>query len=185
MYMVLLILSSVCSFNVLCYVLIGFIVCSFCILCFFFFFFKQKTAYEMRISDWSSDVCSSDLDEVIQADRDAAADLYLDLRGEPLRDHERMRGSDMVKGLYDDSEEIQAFRNHRLQSTAELRAKLGRVSAGAYASRSEERRVGKECVSTCRSRWAPYHEKKKNHRICKLYHTTRHIEDNTLNQQIY
>src|SRR3546814_241785 len=31
------------------------------VLCFFFFFFKQKTAYEMRISDWSSDVCSSDL----------------------------------------------------------------------------------------------------------------------------
>src|SRR3546814_17067790 len=30
--------------------------------CFLFFFFKQKTAYEMRISDWSSDVCSSDLD---------------------------------------------------------------------------------------------------------------------------
>src|SRR3546814_5413510 len=30
---------------------------------FFFFFFKQKTAYEMRISDWSSDVCSSDLGE--------------------------------------------------------------------------------------------------------------------------
>src|SRR3546814_5469385 len=34
--------------------------CSFFILC-IFFFFKQKTAYEMRISDWSSDVCSSDL----------------------------------------------------------------------------------------------------------------------------
>src|SRR3546814_7926830 len=32
-------------------------------LCFVFFFFKQKTAYEMRISDWSSDVCSSDLDQ--------------------------------------------------------------------------------------------------------------------------
>src|SRR3546814_4472748 len=31
--------------------------------CVFFFFFKQKTAYEMRISDWSSDVCSSDLGE--------------------------------------------------------------------------------------------------------------------------
>src|SRR3546814_1339175 len=70
----------------------------------------------------------------------AAADLYLDLRGEPLRDHERMRGSDMVKGLYDDSEEIQAFRNHRLQSTAELRAKLGRVSAGAYASLRRDRK---------------------------------------------
>src|SRR3546814_4256575 len=32
-----------------------------CFSCFMFFFFKQKTAYEMRISDWSSDVCSSDL----------------------------------------------------------------------------------------------------------------------------
>src|SRR3546814_10540907 len=32
-----------------------------CIACCIFFFFKQKTAYEMRISDWSSDVCSSDL----------------------------------------------------------------------------------------------------------------------------
>src|SRR3546814_4503372 len=32
-----------------------------CLLCGLFFFFKQKTAYEMRISDWSSDVCSSDL----------------------------------------------------------------------------------------------------------------------------
>src|SRR3546814_9743201 len=35
------------------------LVCCFCVL--FFFFFKQKTAYELRISDWSSDVCSSDL----------------------------------------------------------------------------------------------------------------------------
>src|SRR3546814_8688806 len=35
----------------------------------FFFFFKQKTAYEMRISDWSSDVCSSDLVSQARADR--------------------------------------------------------------------------------------------------------------------
>src|SRR3546814_6069632 len=45
-----------------------FLVCSYCYvlygsLLFVFFFFKQKTAYEMRISDWSSDVCSSDLGE--------------------------------------------------------------------------------------------------------------------------
>src|SRR3546814_1830569 len=33
--------------------------------CGVFFFFKQKTAYEMRISDWSSDVCSSDLEEAL------------------------------------------------------------------------------------------------------------------------
>src|SRR3546814_9539107 len=36
-------------------------VCAFRCIFFLFFFFKQKTAYEMRISDWSSDVCSSDL----------------------------------------------------------------------------------------------------------------------------
>src|SRR3546814_5314990 len=35
-----------------------------------FFFFKQKTAYEMRISDWSSDVCSSDLDRARSGDAD-------------------------------------------------------------------------------------------------------------------
>src|SRR3546814_6491961 len=39
----------------------------------FFFFFKQKTAYEMRISDWSSDVCSSDLADAPSAARPGAA----------------------------------------------------------------------------------------------------------------
>src|SRR3546814_8718503 len=48
--------SSVSVFYVLC-------VCCYVLLCWiwFFLFFKHKTAYEMRISDWSSDVCSSDL----------------------------------------------------------------------------------------------------------------------------
>src|SRR3546814_5772091 len=50
------------------------------------FFFKQKTAYEMRISDWSSDVCSSDLNAARQVALDACADLggevaVLDLTG--------------------------------------------------------------------------------------------------------
>src|SRR3546814_8939934 len=40
----------------------------FVVVCLFFFFFKQKSAYEMRISDWSSDVCSSDLIKVAEAD---------------------------------------------------------------------------------------------------------------------
>src|SRR3546814_1038650 len=44
----------------------------------FFFFFKQKTAYEMRISDWSSDVCSSDLD--LQASDHTAAELLTSTR---------------------------------------------------------------------------------------------------------
>src|SRR3546814_10118569 len=38
------------------------------LICIFVFFFKQKTAYEMRISDWSSDVCSSDLWNVVRDD---------------------------------------------------------------------------------------------------------------------
>src|SRR3546814_4799428 len=42
------------------------------VVCLFFFFFKQKTAYEMRVSDWSSDVCSSDL-RPMQVDQDHMA----------------------------------------------------------------------------------------------------------------
>src|SRR3546814_6653027 len=76
---------------------------------FVFFFFKQKTAYEMRISDWSSDVCSSDLT------------LF-----------EAMVLVVLVILVF-----LQNWR--------------------AAVIRSEERRVGIECGSTCRSRWSPYH----------------------------
>src|SRR3546814_5050866 len=92
------------------------------------FFFKQKTAYEMRISDWSSDVCSSDLvDEA--TDADVVADLVLGHLGADL-------GDDAGDLVADDD---------------------GVVGFAPLALRSEERRVGKECVSTCRSRWSPYH----------------------------
>src|SRR3546814_19352287 len=72
----------------------------------------------MRISDWSSDVCSSDL---------AAVGHYL------------------LDDVYDES--------------------YSHASVGAVwmAKRSEERRVGIECVSTCRSRWSPYHSKKNSY----------------------
>src|SRR3546814_5047079 len=53
--------------RLMCYVHCSIIVYGVCdryLWLFFFFFFKQKTAYEMRISDWSSDVCSSDLQRV-------------------------------------------------------------------------------------------------------------------------
>src|SRR3546814_5857289 len=89
---------------------------------FCFFFFKQKTAYEMRISDWSSDVCSSDLRSRI---------------------NDPMPGSIAPMIYHDEMEKISRAR------IAELDWYLTR--------RSEERRVGKECVSTCRSRWSPYH----------------------------
>src|SRR3546814_5534663 len=54
------------------------------------FFFKQKTAYEMRISDWSSDVCSSDLR------------IVLVQRGLRLHPQARERRADLVRGLGDE-----------------------------------------------------------------------------------
>src|SRR3546814_20482934 len=98
----------------------------------------------MRISDWSSDVCSSDLPlfptAVAQIDQ-----LFSDM-------------------------------DHTLCSTGWLAGKAFSLADIAYMpylarydflglapfwaecrARSEERRVGKECVSTCRSRWSPYH----------------------------
>src|SRR3546814_5188960 len=100
-----------------------------------FFFFKQKTAYEMRISDWSSDVCSSDLHS-LRDFRRAGVD-----RDEQVR--ERLRAIDE--------------REVELGQAFSRGIRDGRRTTVLPASRSEERRVGKECVSTCRSRWSPYH----------------------------
>src|SRR3546814_5458045 len=103
------------------------------VLVFFVFFFKQKTAYEMRISDWSSDVCSSDLDRV-------------ERRGIVLqRDIARVDRTQ----LFD-----QQFAERGLERSEPLSRMIAQYRIDA---RSEERRVGKECVSTCRSRWSPYH----------------------------
>src|SRR3546814_1444324 len=85
-----------------------------------FFFFKQKPAYEMRISDWSSDVCSSDL---------AKAGAIGAAQAEAVVDHPVEAG--LVVPVAPEQVIIRI--------------------------RSEERRVGKECVSTCRSRWSPDH----------------------------
>src|SRR3546814_4211602 len=95
------------------------------------FFFKQKTAYEMRISDWSSDVCSSDL---------AVVGIMV-----PLPLQAELAGREIVgRGRF--GEGVAGDRLGRA-----FRDMIGPVG------RSEERRVGKECVSTCRSRWSPYH----------------------------
>src|SRR3546814_7960052 len=96
---------------------------------FLFFFFKQKTAYDMRMSDWSSDVCSSDL----------WREIYWLAPAVAMTDCIAMIGA-ATASLSDEAD--QAFNT------------LTRVPR---ERRSEERRVGKECVSTCRSRWWPYH----------------------------
>src|SRR3546814_1959582 len=102
-----------------------------CVLHFFFFFFKQKTAYEMRISDWSSDVCSSDLKHtwLTRILSVAALALLAGCASNPTTTAELERARDAVDKV--------------------------------ASMRSEERRVGKECVSTCRSRWSPYPYKTK------------------------
>src|SRR3546814_19369304 len=110
-----------------------------------FFFFKQKTAYEMRISDWSSDVCSSDL--LVHADD--AAGVLLPARGRLVRQgHPRHHPRAPVQQARD-------VRLHR------ARRRRVRASAPRSAARSEERRVGKEGGSLFGSRWYPVTYKKK------------------------
>src|SRR3546814_4377997 len=96
-----------------------------------FFFFKQKTAYEMRISDWSSDVCSSDL-PARRRNGSASARQAGTLAKKPL----------IASPI--------CSRYGAPDSTTST------IVSDVWV-RSEERRVGKECVSTCRSRWSPYH----------------------------
>src|SRR3546814_4035005 len=64
----------------------------------FFFFFKQKTAYEMRISDWSSDVCSSDLRRHQRARRHAADEAIAFDQQRPCAVAGRRHGSDQPGG---------------------------------------------------------------------------------------
>src|SRR3546814_11762520 len=96
----------------------------------------------MRISDWSSDVCSSDLVGVGVAL--APGEDHLERLGHELVDH--------VEGVVAQEQRVAA-------GQATVRRVLVAAALGAVVRdrlRSEERRVGKECVSTCRSRWSPY-----------------------------
>src|SRR3546814_11260522 len=126
----------------------------------FVFFFKQKTAYEMRISDWSSDVCSSDL-------------------AAPAGHGWHDRATHEPRGLHPDEARCSAMRR-RSDAAFKGRRRPGRTASGMIgifqaggsrlwvtdaaqigalsrqARRSEERRVGKECGSTGRTRWGPY-----------------------------
>src|SRR3546814_20632150 len=120
---------------------------SFCLFC----CFKQKTAFEMRISDWSSDVCSSDLCDLATA---VEADAGFVCGQRLFQAH------------------VAVF--HLLDEFFQ------RVERGLEVGdgRSEERRVGKECVSQCRSGWSPDHYKK-NSKANKTHHRYI-IQDNAL-----
>src|SRR3546814_16738976 len=101
----------------------------------------------MRISDWSSDVCSSDLyskAEVLLMDLRQRGEFTGDLFAAAPR-----LGADRLMAVVD---QINAREGRGT-------VRLGRIPATAEWSlkRSEERRVGQECVSPCRSRGSPYH----------------------------
>src|SRR3546814_11443390 len=124
----------------------------------------------MRISDWSSDVCSSDLLPIILSDAEVD-ELFQQVEANPgyqlqidLAAQTVTRPDGKVLGF-----EIDAFRKHCLlnglddigltlqdgEAIAAFEAKHRASQPWLFRDRSEERRVGKECVSTCRSRWSP------------------------------
>src|SRR3546814_13819735 len=122
------------------------------------FFFKKKTAYEMRISDWSSDVCSSDLQAAVdRADRDAAPVVRVEAGDRGARA--------VVRRLLD------AVREHEIAAIDKdahgEREEQRQHERHLDDRRSEERRVGKARVRTCRSLWAPTHDKKKKKKQSK------------------
>src|SRR3546814_13641311 len=100
----------------------------------------------MRISDWSSDVFSSDL---------IVPKYRIDAKGNigPLNDV-RCASIEHKLGIHASPTCVMSYGDQD-ECVGEL---IGSECAGMKAMfRSEERRVGKECVSTCRSRWSPYH----------------------------
>src|SRR3546814_14533278 len=101
----------------------------------------------MRISDWSSDVCSSDL---IRA---AVDDLMGKGRGKVARRFTRIPRFMIVQRKHSQIAVLACLPNG-----PHIRFDIGVVElvAEGCSLRSEERRVGQECVSTCRSRWSPY-----------------------------
>src|SRR3546814_12555580 len=105
----------------------------------------------MRISDWSSDVCSSDLDLI---------DAVFALGGEDdlVRLLARVEALGKFLATDDGANLLVAFRRAanilKIEEKKDGKAFDGTVDPAKL--RSEERRVGKECVSTCRSRWSPY-----------------------------
>src|SRR3546814_12154676 len=117
----------------------------------------------MRISDWSSDVCSSDL-----AQRKRSAGRGKDKPKPDSAEALKQEAFDLVTEVIDD-----LFKERGQQEKvwgSMVKQTLKRRKPGFNESyhgfrgfgqlleeRSEERRLGKECVRTCNSRWSPYH----------------------------
>src|SRR3546814_17563432 len=98
----------------------------------------------MRISDWSSDVCSSDL---------SIPDQRRQIEGYCLS-----RGWEVAAEFVEPGNTATDDRRPAFQAMIDAAMqKPSPFNVTLVHSRSEERRVGKECVSTCSSRWSPFH----------------------------
>src|SRR3546814_15504261 len=118
----------------------------------------------MRISDWSSDVCSSDLALLgVFGQREERLEHTVGVVDQRLRDAVVADAgkTPLAVGRAEFVDEgLSVLRAGRMGESADVECR----DSGRHARtlvwigcRSEERRVGKECVSTCRSRWSPYH----------------------------
>src|SRR3546814_8385007 len=113
-----------------------------------FFFFKQKTAYDMRISDWSSDVCSSDLIKTC-CDARRLARPEVTRAARPITAQSVKKRKKRGFGCRDKS--MVKLQRHSLIPRPQME------TLRSQRWRSEERSVGKECVSKGRTRGEPYH----------------------------
>src|SRR3546814_17592956 len=104
----------------------------------------------MRISDWSSDVCSSDLARTSIQDVARVLDVPLP----EVNALKKLVPDTLGITLKDAFEQVPELND--ILKGSDIRATVLQ-EAEKLEGRSEERRVGNECVSTCRTRWSPYH----------------------------
>src|SRR3546814_19341646 len=139
----------------------------------FFFFFKQKTAYEVRISDWSSDVCSSDLfakaGDPFPGFGEGSAHILViagPARQPSARKAQRMSRMEQVhdrrasRQFLFPKRDLAAldWRGKRDDQCRRLMRELVHRLYLQPSGLPEERRVGQEWVSTCRYLWGPVHK---------------------------
>src|SRR3546814_17366852 len=107
----------------------------------------------MRISDWSSDVCSSDLLIVVVSEADTRGNSNVGDLVRYIQYNNFTVAESKIVSVFDYLYRSYSAKRH------EILSKNRRVSKydSENLMRTEERRVGKECVSTCRSRWSPNH----------------------------
>src|SRR3546814_20593609 len=108
----------------------------------------------MRISDWSSDVCSSDLVE------HAAGQVARGLEHQMLEQMRKAAASGRVVALADIVPDVDGYRGRGGIANCVECGSIGEHAPRELKLRSEERRVGKECVGKCWVRWLAYPEKK-------------------------